>query len=127
MKNTSIALLLLSSLSWGCSFHARSAEDYQKETTALLASKSDELKACYDEVLTQKKKAAGTVVVDFTVEAKTGKILDPKVDKEKSTAPKRLQKCVLSAMEGLALDPPDQRTGVASFTYEFVPNEPKQL
>lgn len=127
MKNTSIALLLLSSLAWGCSYYARSADDYQKETEKLLASKNDELKACYDDFLTQKKKAEGTVVVDFTVEAKTGKILDPKVDKEKSTAPKKLQKCVLTAMEGLALDPPDQRTGVASFTYEFKPNKPKQL
>jgi hypothetical protein len=127
MKKISIALLLLSSLTWGCSFYARSADDYQKETASLLASKSDELKTCYDELLAEKKNAGGIVVVDFTVEAKTGKILDPKIDKEKSTAPKKLRKCVVTAMEGLALDPPDQRTGVASFTYEFVANEPKQL
>lgn len=127
MKKTSIALLLLSSFAWGCSFYARSAEDYQKETTALLSSKSDELKTCYDELLERKPKAAGVVTVDFTVEAKTGKIIDPKVNEEKSTAPKKLRNCVLTAMEGLVLDPPDQRTGVASFSYEFVANEPKQL
>ncbi len=127
MKKTSIALLLLSSFAWGCSYYARSAEDYQKETTELLSSKSDELKACYDDVLKKKKKASGVVAVDFTVEAKTGAILDPTINEEKTTAPKKLQQCVLTAMEGLALDPPDQRTGVASFTYEFVPNEPKQL
>lgn len=127
MKKTSIALLLLSSLAWGCSYYARSAEDYQQETTKLLAAKSDELKACYDDLLARKKNAGGVVAVDFTVEAKTGKILDPKIDKEKTTAQKKLQQCVLTAMEGLALDPPDQRTGVASFSYEFVANEPKQL
>lgn len=128
MNKKSIALLILASTTgWGCSFYARSPEDYQKETEALLASKSDELKACYDEVLKDDSKASGTVAVDFTVEAKTGAILDPKVNEEKSTAPSGLHKCVLAAMEGLALDPPDQRTGVASFTYEFTPNEPKQL
>jgi hypothetical protein len=128
MKKKSIALVILASAAgWGCSFYARSAEDYQKETEALLASKSDELKSCYDKVLERKPKAAGTVAVDFTVEAKTGAILDPKVNEERSTAPKGLQSCVLAAMEGLALDPPDQRTGVASFTYEFTPNEPQQL
>jgi len=127
MNKTSIALLLLSSFAWGCSFYARSAEDYQEETTKLLASKSDELKSCYDDVLTKNPKAGGVVAVDFTVEAKTGAILDPKINESKTTAGKRVQNCVLTAMQGLALDPPDQRTGVASFSYEFVANEPKQL
>jgi hypothetical protein len=128
MKKKTIALLILASTSaWGCSFYARSPEDYQKETEGLLASKNDELKSCYDAVLKDKPKAGGIVAVDFTVEAKTGAILDPKINEEKTTAPPKLGECVITAMEGLALDPPDQRTGVASFTYEFKANEPKQL
>lgn len=127
MNKKNIALLVLASTAWGCSFHARSPEDYQKETTKLLASKSDELKACYDEVLREDSKASGVVAVDFTVEAKTGAIMNPKLDAEKTTANEQLGECVLSAMQGLVLDPPDQRSGVASFSYEFVPNEPKQL
>lgn len=126
MKN--IALLVLAGATWGCSFHARSPEDYQKETAKLLASKSDDLKACYDDVLSTSPKHAGIVAIDFTVEAKTGAIIDPKVNEKKTTSPsKRLANCVIASMEGLKLDPPDQRTGVATFEYEFTPNKRKQL
>jgi len=126
-KTNTIALAILAStLSLGCQFVARSAEDYSKETTSLLASKSSELKSCYDEVLKKDSKAAGIVAVNFSVEPKTGAILDPKVNAEKSTAPEPLQQCVLTALDGLALDPPDQREGVASFSYEFKANAPKQ-
>jgi len=122
-----IALLLLSSaLTLGCQFTARSAEDYNKETSHLLASKKDQLKTCYDTALQSDKTAAGKVAVTFTVEPKTGAIQDAKINEPESTAPKPLQQCVLNALNGLALDPPDQREGVASFTYEFKANPPKQ-
>lgn len=119
-------IVLAGSISLGCQFHARSPEDYQKETTALLESKKDELKSCYDEVLKADSKAEGTVTVNFSVEPKTGAIVNPQVDSEKSTAPEPLQQCVVTALQGLALDPPDEREGVASFTYDFTANAPKQ-
>ena len=112
----------------GCQFYARAPEDYSQETKELLVTQNgDEIKACYDKILENDKDAEGIVAVDFTVEAKTGKITDPKINEEKTTAPTELQKCVLDTMDGLALDPPDQREGVASFEYEFQPNAPKQL
>ncbi len=111
----------------GCQFYARSPEDYAKETEALVATKKDEIKSCYDEVLEEDKKAGGVVAVNFTVESKTGKIVNPVVDDEKTTAPEALSSCVVKSMEGLTLDPPDQREGVASFEYEFKANAPKQL
>jgi outer membrane lipopolysaccharide assembly protein LptE/RlpB len=111
----------------GCQFNARSAEDYSKETKKLLSKKNDELKSCYDALLKKEKKAEGLVVVNFTVEAKTGAIKDATIDEQKSTAKnaKELGECVLKALDGLALDPPDARTGQASFSYEFKQNEPK--
>jgi hypothetical protein len=124
---TKIALIVLAgSMALGCQFNARSAEDYQKETAQLLESRADQLKSCYDEILKTDSKAAGTVTVNFSVEPKTGSIVNPSVDAEKSTASEPLQQCVVTALEGLALDPPDAREGVASFTYEFTANEPKQ-
>ncbi len=120
-------LLLGASFLAGCQFYARAPEDYAKETEALLATKNEEIKSCYDDVLKKDKKAKGVVAVNFKVESKTGKLLDPSVDEEKTTAPKELSACVVQAMDGLTLDPPDQRDGVASFEYEFKANAPKQL
>ncbi len=102
-------------ISVGCQFYARAPEDYAKETGALLARKNDEIKSCYDEVLKTDKKAEGVVAVTFKVEKKTGKIVDPAVDKAKTTVSDALSACVINAINGLSLDPPDQRDGMASF------------
>lgn len=122
-----LALAAFASATVACQFYARSPEDYAKETEELVSTKKPQIKKCYDKVLKKDKKASGTVAVDFTVEKKTGKIVDPKVNKKKTDAPKSLQRCVLDAMDGLALDPPDQRDGMASFEYHFKANKPKQL
>jgi len=120
-------LVFGAALTLGCQFYARAPEDYAKETEALIATKSEDLKSCYDKVLKKKKKAEGLVAVTFKVEHKTGKIVDTKVDEEKTTAPDALAKCVVETIDGLTLDPPDQRDGMASFEYEFKANPPKQL
>jgi hypothetical protein len=116
-----VVALLAASTTLGCQFNARSAEDYATETKALLKSKKGEIKSCYDEVLKSDKKAAGVVAVNFTVQKKTGEITDVQVDNDATTAPAPLADCVVNAMAGLALDPPDARTGKASFTYDFAP------
>lgn len=119
--------LLLTAFLGGCQFYARSPEDYAKETEGLLATKSEDIKSCYDKVLKKDKDAAGVVAINFKVEKKTGNVIEPTVDDAKTTAPKALSKCVIKAMEGLTLDPPDQRDGMASFEYEFKANPPRQL
>jgi hypothetical protein len=127
-QTKNIALVVLAAAAtWGCQFHARSPEDYGKETKALLKTKKGEIKDCYENVLKKDSKAEGVVAVNFKVELKTGDIIDATIDSEKTTAPEPVQKCVLDAMAGLALDPPDAREGVASFSYNFTANEPKQL
>jgi hypothetical protein len=69
-------------------------------------------------VLATTPDAAGTVAVQFVVEEKTGKILTPSSLPE-STAPEPLQQCVVNGLNGLALDPPDQRKGMATMTFDF--------
>ena len=118
-----VVALLAASTTLACQFNARSAEDYEKETKALLKTKKGELKSCYDEVLKSDSKASGVVAVNFTVEAKTGAIKDVVVDKDATTAPEALGQCVVNAMAGLTLDPPDARTGKASYAYTFKPNK----
>jgi hypothetical protein len=104
----------------GCSvsFHARSPEDYRQATRTLLETKQDSFKQCYDGVIKADPNAAGTVAVHFTVEEKTGKITSPKALPE-SSAPAPLQDCVVKGLDGLALDPPDQRKGDATMVFEF--------
>ncbi len=63
--------------------------------------------------------AAGKVTVLFTVEKKTGKILDVAPDPARTTAPQSLVSCVITAINGLVLNPPDQRDGKATFEYDF--------
>jgi hypothetical protein len=102
---------------------ARSAEDYEKDTAALLQTKSPEIKQCYDMLLQSNKDATGSVAVRFTVERKTGSIVDAALEPSATTAPPELSECVLSAVKPLTLNPPDQRDGIAMFVWEFTATE----
>lgn len=115
----SFGLLMLLAAA-GCSFHARSPDEYRDATQALLDSKSADIKTCYDAALKGKTDLAGTVTVHFTVEAETGKIGNVQADAAKTQAPEVLQQCVIKSIDGLALNPPDANPGDASFEYQFV-------
>jgi hypothetical protein len=109
---------LLCSLACGCSFNARDADSYRKETRQLLETKNAQIKGCYALFLASDANITGTVVVKFTVQKKTGKITNPTLDAS-STAPKDLGQCVVNLINGLTLDPPDARDGDATFRWEF--------
>jgi hypothetical protein len=109
---------------FGCSFHARSPQDYRDATAALLETRAAQVKQCYDGILQSQKDASGTVVLNFTVEKKTGNITKLVVDEKKSKAPAELGQCLVKSLEGLALTPPDERDGIASFSYEFKVKKP---
>lgn len=103
----------------GCSFHARDADSYRKATRAVLETRSGDIKSCYDAELKKDPKVGGKVVVKFTVKKKTGEIADVKVVDKRSDAPASLSQCVVNALNGLAIDPPDERDGEAQFQWEF--------
>jgi hypothetical protein len=114
------ALIALGLALSGCSgsFYARSPDDYRTATRTLLESKESSFKQCYEGVLSSAPDASGTVAISFVVEEKTGKILTP-ASLPESTAPEPLRECVVKGLEGLALDPPDQRKGMATMTFDF--------
>jgi len=116
----SIASMILTSvaLSMGCSFIARGEDQYRTDTRQLLESKNPAVRSCYDQALESNPELSGSVVVNFTVEKKTGTISNVTTT-EDSTAPESLQACVVSAVEGLVLTPEDRRDGQATFTYTF--------
>ena len=113
------APVLALALTSGCSFAARSADVYRDDTRSLLERKNNDIKACYDEKLKEDPQLSGTVVLKFKVLAKTGQLAKVKVDPEGTTAPKSLTRCIVHAIEGLKLDPGDEREAEASFRWEF--------
>lgn len=122
----SIGLLALLG-STACSAQIRDAESYRNDTQALLETRSGAIKTCYDEVLKSDPTAQGRVTVRFMVQVDTGQVLDLQVDPAGTTAPEPLTQCVLTALGGLTLDPPDNgNDGLATFSYEFVINPPAQ-
>lgn len=112
-------LLLAIALLSGCSFYARGAEDYRKAVRKVLDTKNQQVEDCYKRELKADEKAAGKVVVKFDVEPKSGAIKNPKVVEKETTAKPALQQCVLASLEGLKLDPADQRKGEATFAWDF--------
>ncbi len=111
---TSLALVV-----GGCSFIARSPDQYRDDTSNVLSTKSAELNTCYDNAVKTEPAAAGKVTVLFTVEKKTGKISNVTADPARTTAPQSLVTCVVTAINGLVLNPGDQRDGNATFEYDF--------
>lgn len=120
----SLALVSLAALSAGCSFAARSPEMYAADTQKVLETKSADIKNCYDEALKTKQDLAGRVTVKFSVKNETGDISGIQIDPANTTAPEPLPGCVVAALQGLKLAPPDQQEGLATFSWEFQANAP---
>ena len=104
-----------------CSSGLRTVDAYRADTAKLLATRSAQLQGCYNDALRGDGKAAGTVTVQFVIEKDTGAISKPTVEPAHSSAPPALGRCVVKAIDGLALAPPDSQEGRATFVYEFRP------
>lgn len=100
---------------------ARSQAVYAADASRLLETRASDLQRCYNEVLTTQPGAAGVVTVKFLVLPSSGTIKDATIDRSQTTAPDVLDRCVLDAMVGLNLTPPDRNEGHATFMYEFKP------
>jgi len=114
-----LSLLALAATTAGCSFHARSPEMYRDDTAALLETRNADIKACYDNELKNNKDATGRVTVHFTVAKETGQITNVAPVPAGTTAPESLTNCVVNAINGLVLTPPDNNDGDATFVYDF--------
>jgi len=101
-----------------CQFYARGPEKYRMATRELVETRSAQIQGCYEEILKKTPDAAGTVVIQFNVMPKTGAVESAAVLPE-STAPADLSQCVVKALEGLVLNPPDERQGEATFSWTF--------
>jgi hypothetical protein len=105
-----------------CAGTARGPEAYRDDTGKLLETRTAQLQSCYSDALKADARLSGTVTVQFVVAPRTGAITQPSVDQSKSSAPPVLGDCVVKAIDGLTLAPPDAHEGRATFVYEFKPN-----
>jgi hypothetical protein len=92
---------------------------YRDDTKAVLETKSNDIRACYDGVLASTPGVGGKVTVKFIVEDEHGKFTNVAVDKANTTAPDAVADCVTKSISGLGVNPPDARVGQATFTWEF--------
>jgi hypothetical protein len=104
-----------------CGGTSRRLEAYRTDTQRLLETRNVALKSCYDNALRSNAKLTGTVTIRFLVEKGTGAVKGASVDGAGSPPPNLLGDCVLQAIDGLKLEPPDRNEGQATFIYEFKP------
>lgn len=111
------------SVSIGCAhgYAERDQNKYRDDARALVMTKAPMVKSCYDRVLKSDPKASGIVVVHFKVQPETGVVAEPQLDGVATTAPAALSRCVLEAIDGLKLDPPDANEGQATFAWALKP------
>jgi hypothetical protein len=105
-----------------CGGTSRNVAVYRADTANLLESRSAELRTCYENALVTDTSLAGTVTVQFVVRPDSGRIENPTIDPTRSTATPALGECVITAINGLVLAPPDRNEGRATYTYEFRPD-----
>ncbi len=101
----------------GCA--ARSDGIYADDVRALLETKSQSVSDCWANIRRADPAAAGTVTVTFRVEESTGLISNAAVEPSRTTAPEAVSQCVVASLEGLALQPGDNRPANATYTWEL--------
>lgn len=117
-----IVPFILLALAAACAGTRRTPAAYRADTRQVLETRNAQIKSCYDGLLANDPSAAGTVTVRFVVEKETGAFTKATLDPGTTTAKEPLALCVIEAVNGLKLDPPDANEGQATFSYELKPS-----
>jgi len=108
----------------GCGGAIRVGDAYRDDTAKLLTAQANpRIHDCFDGMVKTTpgpKALQGTTTVHFIVAKDTGVITNATVVPESTTAQPPVAQCVVSALQGLKLDPPDGVDGDATYTWEFV-------
>ncbi len=102
----------------------RGTQTYRTDTQKALETRHAQMQSCYNDALKTDATFGGVITVRFVVKKKTGEFTSVALDPEKSQAPEPLARCVMKAIEGLALVPPDANDGHATFVYQLRPASP---
>jgi hypothetical protein len=117
-----LAALALTGGLWlapGCAGQLRKPDEYRDDVAAMLATRADRVKACWDAELVRNPAAYGRVVLRFRVAKKSGAFERVDAIRERTTASEAVTTCVVAAVSGLAIDPPDAREAEATFEWSF--------
>jgi hypothetical protein len=124
MKTIFFGLCILSLAAVGCGGAVRVGDAYRDDTAKLITAQANpRIHDCFEGMVKTTpgpKSLAGTTTVHFVVAKDTGLITNPVVVPESTTAQPPVAQCVVSALQGLKLDPPDGVDGDATYTWEFV-------
>jgi hypothetical protein len=108
----------------GCNGAIRIGDAYRDDTAKLLAAQANpRIHDCFDSMVKTTpgpKSLQGTTTVHFIVAKDTGLITNVSIIPESTTAQPPVAQCVVSALNGLKLDPPDGVDGDATFAWDFV-------
>ena len=125
--NTYFCLPVLASVAFaaiGCGGAIRVGDAYRDDTAKLLTAQANpRIHDCFDGMVKTTpapKSLQGTTTVHFVVAKESGLITNVSVIPESTTAQPPVAQCVVSALNGLKLDPPDGVDGDATFAWEFV-------
>lgn len=111
---------LVALMASGCSFLARDAEQYKADTQAQLDTKRSGIQGCYDRELANNPSARGKVTVQFVMEKKTGALITPSYDPNRTTVSEAMATCVVGELSSVEIEP-DRREGQATWVFEFRP------
>ena len=125
MNKYLFCLALLAPLaSVACGGAIRVGDAYRDDTAKLLTAQANpRIHDCFDGMVKSTpgpKSLQGTTTVHFIVAGDTGIITNATVVPESTTAQPPVAQCVVAALNGLKLDPPDGVDGDATYTWEFV-------
>jgi hypothetical protein len=125
MKTYFLCLSLLAPLAAiGCNGAIRVGDAYRDDTAKLIAAQANpRIHDCFDGMVKTTpgpQSLAGKTTVHFIVAKDTGLVSNVSVVPDGTTAQPPVAQCVVSALNGLKLDPPDGVDGDATFTWEFV-------
>jgi hypothetical protein len=124
MNRYFFGLCLLSLAAVGCGGAIRVGDAYRDDTAKMLTAQANpRIHDCFDGMVKTTpgpKSLAGTTTVHFIVAKDTGLITNAAVVPESTTAQPPVAQCVVAALNGLKLDPPDGVDGDATYTWEFV-------
>jgi hypothetical protein len=125
MNKYLFCLALLAPLaSVACGGAIRVGDAYRDDTAKLITAQANpRIHDCFDGMVKSTpgpKSLQGTTTVHFIVAKDTGIITNATVVPESTTAQPPVAQCVVSALQGLKLDPPDGVDGDATYTWEFV-------
>jgi hypothetical protein len=108
----------------GCGGAIRVGDAYRDDTAKLITAQANpRIHDCFDGMVKTTpgpKSLQGTTTVHFIVAKDTGLITNPTVVPDATTAQPPVAQCVVAALQGLKLDPPDGVDGDATYTWEFV-------